>query len=145
MNRGNAKEKLVAKIYAEMEETRMIVVDTVDQLILRGENIHNITDRTKALLEKSERFQQEIRGKRSGVRLERFGEAFSQSMQWTKKQSIALFFFVLYFLGKITTTGKVVLSALFPVHEGLTRERYNELDVYYEPFYDETIHFEKIV
>ena len=42
---------------------------------------------------------------------------------------------MLYYLGQVKNIGVWVFSILFPIHEGLTIERYNELDVYYDPHY----------
>jgi hypothetical protein len=39
---------------------------------------------------------------------------------------------VLYYFTRVGTLGKGVLSVLFPLHEGLTVERLDELDVYYD-------------
>jgi len=130
---------LIARIKRDLEETRLVVVDTVQNLLERGERLDQLNDRTQHLLAQSERFEERLLGERRARMFfpnsTRILSAVASGVRWTARQSIVLTFLVLYYLGQVKNVGVWMFSILFPVHEGLTIERYNELDLYYDPHY----------
>lgn len=132
---------LIARIKRDLEETRMIVIDTVQKLLERGENLEDLNDRTQVLLEQSEHFEERVMGQRRARSLfgrsTRLLSALGSGIRWTARQTHALIFLVLYYIGRAKHTGVWILSALFPIHDGMTIERYNTFDVYHDPYYVE--------
>jgi hypothetical protein len=119
----------------------MVVIDTVQKLLERGENLEDLNDRTQVLLEQSEHFEERVMGQRRSRSLlgrsTRLLSALGSGIRWTARQTSALFFLVLYYIGRAKNTGAWILSVLFPIHDGMTIERYNTFDVYHDPYYVE--------
>lgn len=127
---------LIARIKRDLEDTRLIVLDTVQRVLERGERLEQLNDRTQALLAQSERFEDSISDERRKRRNNtRIFATVASGIRWTVRQSIAATFLVLHYLGQLKSKGLWLLSVLFPTHEGLSVERYNEVDLYYDPDY----------
>ncbi|MHA1680394.1 MAG: R-SNARE family protein [Promethearchaeota archaeon] len=129
----NESDGLIQRITRDLEETKDIVVDTVQKLLQRGEQLDHLTDKTQHLLEQSERFEESVRGppSRTNVMLGRLARGVSNGVRWTARQTVFLIYFVLYYVSRVGTLGTKILSALFPLHDGLSTERFDKMDIYY--------------
>jgi hypothetical protein len=109
-------EGLVARIKRDLEDTRLIVIDTVQHLLERGERLNDLNDRTRVLLEQSERFEARVtKNHRVGVLRGLNGVArgiwWTIRILWTSTLVVLSRFWAFFFV-------------LFPTHQGITVEGY---------------------
>lgn len=143
MSNGHHSESddLISRITHDLEETRVVVLDAIQGLFQRGERIENLTDKTQHLMEQSERFEEIIRGPSSPSRaraaLSILARGISHGVKWTAHKTLLFLNLVLYYAGRAGSLGIHMFSVMFPLHDGLSVERFDELDVYYDPHFEE--------
>ena len=123
----------ISRIKRDLEDTRLIVIDTVQALLERGERLSDLNVRTEVLLEQSERLEARISN--SQTRTQRTIGFVARGIAWTARTVRVSILLVLTRIWEI-------LSILFPIHQGITAERYERAyDVAYtydsQGFFDE--------